>query len=67
MGNDVGDINNDGLLDVIVLDMLPDKEKIRKQSGGEDDYELFEIKLKFRILLPVCEEYASTQSWWRAV
>jgi hypothetical protein len=46
MGNDVGDINNDGLLDVIVLDMLPDNEKIRQQSGGEDDYELSEIKLE---------------------
>jgi hypothetical protein len=47
MGNDVGDMNNDGLLDVIVLDMLPDNEKLRKQSGGEDDYELFEIKKDF--------------------
>jgi hypothetical protein len=47
MGNDVADINNDGLLDVIVLDMLPDNEKIRKQSGGEDDNELFDMKLKF--------------------
>jgi len=47
MGNDVGDINNDGLLDVIVLDMLPDEEKIRKQSGGEDDYDLFELKRKY--------------------
>jgi len=47
MGNDVGDINNDGLLDVMVLDMMPDDEKIRKQSGGEDDYELFQLKLKY--------------------
>lgn len=45
MGNDVGDFNNDGLLDIIVLDMLPEEEKIRKQSGGEDDYELYLIKL----------------------
>jgi len=47
MGNDVGDFNNDGRLDIIVLDMLPDKENIRKQSGGEDDYELFSLKLKY--------------------
>ena len=47
MGNDVGDINNDGLLDVVVLDMLPDEEKIRKQSGGEDDYELFQLKRRY--------------------
>ncbi len=47
MGNDVGDINNDGLLDIAVLDMLPDDEKIRKQSGGEDDYGLFEMKLNY--------------------
>ena len=47
MGNDVGDINNDGLLDVIVLDMLPEDEKTRKQSGGEDDMDLYNLKLKY--------------------
>ncbi|MBN1789338.1 MAG: VCBS repeat-containing protein [Bacteroidales bacterium] len=44
MGNDVGDFNNDGLLDVIVLDMMPNEEKIRRQSASDDDYELYEIK-----------------------
>ncbi len=47
MGNDIGDINNDGLLDIAVMDMLPDDEKILKKSGGEDDYELFQIKLGY--------------------
>jgi hypothetical protein len=46
MGNDAGDINNDGLPDIMVLDMLPEEEKIRKQSGGEDDYDLFMLKRK---------------------
>ena len=47
MGNDIGDINNDGLLDILVLDMLPDEQQTLKASGGEDDYELFGIKRSF--------------------
>jgi enediyne biosynthesis protein E4 len=47
MGDDVADINNDGLPDLIVLDMLPDREKIKKQSAGEDDYELYKLKLDY--------------------
>jgi len=47
MGNDVGDFNNDGLLDVCVLDMLPEEQYVRKQSGGEDDYELYNLKLSY--------------------
>jgi hypothetical protein len=47
MGNDVGDFNNDALPDIMVLDMLPDDQKIRKQSGGEDERELFKMKLQY--------------------
>jgi len=47
MGNDVGDFNNDALPDIMVLDMLPDDPKIRKQSGGEDERELFKLKLEY--------------------
>ncbi|MCK4992465.1 MAG: VCBS repeat-containing protein, partial [Bacteroidales bacterium] len=47
MGNDVGDFNNDALPDIMVLDMLPDDQKIRKQSGGEDERELFKLKLQY--------------------
>ena len=45
MGNDVAYINNDGLADIMVLDMLPDKQQILKQSGTEDELELFRMKL----------------------
>jgi hypothetical protein len=47
MGNDVADFNNDGRLDVVVLDMLPAEEQIRKRSGGEEDYEIHEIKRSY--------------------
>src|SRR5512133_398717 len=47
MGNDAADFNNDGLIDILVVDMLPDDPKIRQASGGEDDYELSMIKKKY--------------------
>jgi len=47
MGNDVADFNNDGLSDIMVLDMLPDNQQILKQSGTEDELELFRLKLQY--------------------
>lgn len=47
MGNDLGDINNDGLLDVMVLDMMPEQEDIRKSSVFADRYDIQGVKLRF--------------------
>lgn len=41
MGNDVGDINNDGLMDVIATDMLPEDHSRRKLMFGATQYNKF--------------------------
>ena len=47
MGNDFADINNDGWIDFVTLDMLPRDERIRKMSVGEDSEEIYQLKLSF--------------------
>lgn len=47
MGNDLGDINNDGLLDILSLDMHPDEPVRLKSSAGEDSYDVYSMKLGF--------------------
>ncbi|MBN8575759.1 MAG: VCBS repeat-containing protein [Cytophagales bacterium] len=46
MGSDVGDINNDGYLDIITMDMLPKDEYIQKTTAGEDPMDIVLYKLK---------------------
>jgi len=47
MGNDLGDFNNDGLMDVLSLDMLPDDPEMLKMSTAEDHYDIYNHKLRF--------------------
>jgi hypothetical protein len=47
MGVDVADINNDALPEIISLDMMPDDPYILKRSLGEDEYNIFNMKLAY--------------------
>lgn len=41
MGSDIADINNDGYMDMMLLDMLPEGNYRQKMVSGPDNYEKF--------------------------
>lgn len=47
MGVDIADITNDGNLDVITVDMMPNKSDVFLKSGGEDTDKVNQIKKSF--------------------
>jgi hypothetical protein len=48
MGNEVVDVNNDGLVDIITLDMLPEDNRRQKLLQGQDNYELYQYMIENR-------------------
>lgn len=47
MGNDLADLNNDGWIDLVTMDMKPNDETINKSSVGADPYNIFQAKLNY--------------------
>ena len=46
MGNNVSDVNNDGLPDIFTLDMLPEDNRRQKLLFAPDNYEKFDLGLR---------------------
>jgi hypothetical protein len=47
MGVDFADFNNDAFPDLIAMDMLPEDPFILKASAAEDNFDLFDFKLRY--------------------
>ena len=46
MGSDAADVNNDGLIDLLTLDMLPEGNERIKLTSGDDNYGKYEQLLR---------------------
>lgn len=46
MGTDAADLNNDGLMDVVTLDMLPSYNERIKLTSGDDNYDKYQQLLR---------------------
>ncbi len=70
MGCDVADINNDGMSDLLTLDMLPEDNKRQKLLKGPDGYDYFQMLLRngyyyqyMRNMLHLCTQQGNKISY----
>ena len=47
MGNDIADINNDGWLDIMTLDMLPEDERVLKSSQSDLPLDIYNYQVQY--------------------
>lgn len=47
MGVDVADVSNDGLPEVVSVDMLPHDPGMLKRAPGEDSYDIFNMRINY--------------------
>jgi hypothetical protein len=59
MGNDIADINNDGLPDIYTLDMAPEDNHRQKLLFAPDNYEMFRTKAPYRFVSSVHAQHAA--------
>ncbi|MBP2831707.1 VCBS repeat-containing protein [Aquimarina sp. U1-2] len=45
MGSDVADINHDGYMDLLTLDMMPENEKVLKSSVGDESVAMLNMRI----------------------
>ena len=46
MGSDVADFNNDGLVDLMIVDMLPEDNYSRKMMAGSVNWDIFQMAIR---------------------
>lgn len=46
MGSDAADVNNDGFMDLITLDMLPEEESVLKSSAKDDNIDIDRLRIE---------------------
>ena len=61
MGVDMADLNNDGLNDLVVVDMLPEDNLRQKTMFSDIGYDRFQLALRKKLSAPIREKCTTNQ------